>query len=173
MVQVLQQAPDFTTPAAWGKGEIRPITLSDYRGRWVVLFFYPLDFTFVCPTEILEFSKRAGEFEALSAQVIGCSVDSEFSHRAWIENGLGELRIPLASDLRKSIARSYGALLEDRGIATRATYVIDPQGVVQYACYHNTAVGRSVSETLRVLEALQTGEKCPVDWRPGGKTLGR
>jgi len=173
MVQVLQKAPDFTTPAAWGKGEIRPVSLSSYRGRWVVLFFYPLDFTFVCPTEILEFSKRAGEFAALGAQVIGCSVDSEHSHRAWIEHGLGELAIPLASDITKSIARSYGALLEDRGIATRATYVIDPQGVVQYACYHNTAVGRSVSETLRVLEALQTGEKCPVDWRPGAKTLGR
>jgi peroxiredoxin (alkyl hydroperoxide reductase subunit C) len=173
MVQVLQKAPDFTTPAAWGKGEIRPISLASYRGRWVVLFFYPLDFTFVCPTEILEFSKRAREFEALGAQVIGCSVDSEHSHRAWIEHGLGELHIPLASDLTKSIARSYGALLEDRGIATRATYVIDPQGVVQYACYHNTAVGRSVSETLRVLEALQTGEKCPVDWRPGAETLGR
>jgi alkyl hydroperoxide reductase subunit AhpC len=173
MVQVLQKAPDFTAPAAWGKGEIRPVSLSSYRGRWVVLFFYPLDFTFVCPTEILEFSKRAGEFAALGAQVIGCSVDSEHSHRAWIEHGLGELAIPLASDITKSIARSYGALLEDRGIATRATYVIDPQGVVQYACYHNTAVGRSVSETLRVLEALQTGEKCPVDWRPGAKTLGR
>jgi alkyl hydroperoxide reductase subunit AhpC len=139
----------------------------------VVLFFYPLDFTFVCPTEILEFSKRAGEFEALGAQVIGCSVDSEHSHKAWIEHGLGELAIPLASDLTRSIARSYGALLEDRGIATRATYVIDPQGVVQYACYHNTAVGRSVSETLRVLEALQTGEKCPVEWRAGARTLGK
>jgi alkyl hydroperoxide reductase subunit AhpC len=173
MVQVLQKAPDFTTPAAWGKGEIRPVSLSSYRGRWVVLFFYPLDFTFVCPTEILEFSKRAGEFEALGAQVIGCSVDSEYSHKAWIEHGLGELAIPLASDLTKSIARSYGALLEDRGIATRATYVIDPQGVVQYACYHNTAVGRSVSETLRVLEALQTGEKCPVEWRAGARTLGK
>ena len=173
MIQVLQKAPDFTTPAAWGKGEIRPVSLSSYRGRWVVLFFYPLDFTFVCPTEILEFSKRAGEFEALGAQVIGCSVDSEHSHKAWIEHGLGELAIPLASDLTKSIARSYGALLEDRGIATRATYVIDPQGVVQYACYHNTAVGRSVSETLRVLEALQTGEKCPVEWRAGARTLGK
>jgi len=173
MIQVLQKAPDFTTPAAWGKGAIRPVSLSSYRGRWVVLFFYPLDFTFVCPTEILEFSKRAGEFEALGAQVIGCSVDSEHSHKAWIEHGLGELAIPLASDLTKSIARSYGALLEDRGIATRATYVIDPQGVVQYACYHNTAVGRSVSETLRVLEALQTGEKCPVEWRAGARTLGK
>jgi len=173
MVTVLQQAPDFRAPAVRGKGEIGELSLSELRGQWVVLFFYPLDFTFVCPTEILEFSKRVKEFEALGAQVIGCSVDSQFSHRAWIEHGLGELRIPLVADLTKSIARSYGALLEDRGHATRATYIVDPQGIVQYACYHNTAVGRSVSETLRVLEALETGEKCPVNWTPGEKTLGR
>jgi peroxiredoxin 2/4 len=173
MVNVYDKAPDFTAPAATGKGELVEVRLSAHRGKWVVLFFYPLDFTFVCPTEILEFSKRAGEFEALGARVIGCSVDSQYSHKAWIEHGLGELRIPLVSDITKRIAREYGALLEDKGIATRATYVIDPEGVVQYAAYHNTAIGRSVSETLRVVEALQTGEKCPVDWRPGAKTLGR
>ena len=173
MVQVYEKAPDFTAPAATGKGELVQVRLSELRGKWVVLFFYPLDFTFVCPTEILEFSKRAGEFEALGAKVVGCSVDSEYSHRAWIEHGLGELRIPLVSDITKRISRDYGALLEDKGIATRATYVIDPDGVVQYACFHNTAIGRSVSETLRVLEALQTGEKCPVEWRPGASTLGR
>jgi alkyl hydroperoxide reductase subunit AhpC len=156
MVTVLEKAPDFTAPAATGKGEFVEVSLASHRGRWVVLFFYPLDFTFVCPTEILEFSKRAREFEALGAQVLGCSVDSEYAHRAWIENGLGELRIPLVSDITKRIARDYGALLEDRGIATRATYVIDPEGVVQYACFHNTAIARSVSETLRVLEALRT-----------------
>jgi peroxiredoxin (alkyl hydroperoxide reductase subunit C) len=173
MVTVLEKAPEFTATAATGKGEFVEVSLASHRGRWVVLFFYPLDFTFVCPTEILEFSKRAREFESLGAQVLGCSVDSEYAHRAWIENGLGELRIPLVSDITKRIARDYGALIEDEGIATRATFLIDPQGIVQYACYHNTAVGRSVSETLRVLEALQTGEKCPVDWRPGAKTLGR
>lgn len=173
MVTVLEKAPDFTAPAATGKGEFVEVSLASHRGKWVVLFFYPLDFTFVCPTEILEFSKRAREFEALGAKVMGCSVDSEYAHRAWIENGLGELRIPLVSDITKRIARDYGALIEAEGIATRATFLIDPEGIVQYACYHNTAVGRSVSETLRVLEALQTGEKCPVDWRPGAKTLGR
>jgi alkyl hydroperoxide reductase subunit AhpC len=173
MVTVLQPAPDFRATAVWGKGEYRDLALSDYRGRWVVLFFYPLDFTVVCPTEIMEFSKRSREFEALGAQVIGCSVDSQHSHRAWIERGLGELAIPLVADLTKGIARSYGALLEDLGFATRATYIVDPAGIVQYACHHNTAVGRSVSETLRVLEALQTGEKCPVDWTQGKKTLGR
>jgi peroxiredoxin (alkyl hydroperoxide reductase subunit C) len=173
MVTLLQPAPDFRAPAVWGKGEFRDLSLSEYRGKWVVLFFYPLDFTLVCPTEILEFSKRAGEFEAAGAQVVGCSVDSQHSHRAWIQKDLGELRIPLVADLTKKIAREYGALLEDKGFATRATFIVDPQGVVQYACYHNTAIGRSVSETLRVLEALQTGEKCPVEWRQGQGTLGR
>ena len=173
MVRVYEKAPDFTAPTAGGKGEFGEVTLSLLRGKWVVLFFYPLDFTSVCPTEILEFSKRAREFEAMGAKVLGCSVDSVHSHKAWIEHGLGEIAIPLVSDITKRIARDYGALLEDRGIATRATFVIDPEGVVQYACFHNTAVGRSVSETLRVVEALQTGEKCPVDWRPGTSTLGR
>jgi len=173
MVRVYETAPDFTAPTASGKGEIGEVTLSALRGRWVVLFFYPLDFTLVCPTEIQEFSKRSREFEALGTRVLGCSVDSVHAHKAWIEHGLGELAIPLVSDITKRIARDYGALLEDRGIATRATYLIDREGVVQYACFHNTAVGRSVSETLRVLEALQTGEKCPVDWRPGARTLGR
>jgi peroxiredoxin (alkyl hydroperoxide reductase subunit C) len=171
-VQVGQPAPEFALTGV-KDGEFVDVKLSDYRGKWVVLFFYPLDFTFVCPTEILEFSKRSREFEALGAKVLGCSVDSVHSHKAWIEHGLGELAIPLVSDITRRIARDYGALLEDRGFATRATYVIDPEGVVQYACFHNTAIGRSVSETLRVLEALQTGENCPVDWRHGARTLGR
>ncbi len=173
MVRVYEKAPDFTAPSATGKGEIGETSLAAQRGKWVVLFFYPLDFTFVCPTEIQEFSRRVREFEALGARVIGCSVDSVYSHKAWIEHGLGEIAIPLVADITKRIARDYGALLEDKGIATRATFVIDPDGVVQYACFHNTAIGRSVSETLRVLEALQTGEKCPVEWRPGARTLGR
>ncbi len=140
----------------------------------MVLFFYPLDFTAVCPTEVIEFSKRAGEFRALGAQVLGCSVDSAFAHRAWIERDLGgEIAFPLLSDVTRAIARSYGALLEAQGYATRATYVVDRDGVVQYAAYHNTRVGRSVSETLRVLEALTTGEQCPAEWRRGERTLGR
>src|SRR5512137_847551 len=128
MVQVLEKDPDFTAPAATGKGELVEISLSAYRGKWVVLFFYPLDFTFVCPTEILEFSKRAREFEALGAKVLVCSIDSQIAHKAWIEHGLGELSIPLVADVTKRIARDYGALLEDKGIATRATYIVDPEG---------------------------------------------
>jgi peroxiredoxin 2/4 len=139
----------------------------------VVLFFYPRDFTSVCPTEIREFSKRAGEFKALGAQLLGASVDSAESHREWIRKDLGEVAIPLLADTSRQMARSYGALLEEEGVATRATYIIDPRGVVQYASYHNLRVGRSVSETLRVLEALQTGDKTPIDWKKGEQTLGR
>ncbi len=173
MVGILEKAPGFRAKAAVGKGELVDVSLEDYRGKWVVLFFYPLDFTTVCPTEIVELSRRHREFEALDAQVLGCSVDSQHSHRAWIQRDLREVSFPLLADLTKEIARSYGALLEGQGYATRATYIIDPEGVVQYAAYHNTRIGRSVSETLRVLEALRTGEKCPAEWTKGQKTLGR
>ncbi len=174
MVSVLQKAPDFTAPAVVGRGDFRDVSLSEFRGQWVVLFFYPLDFTRVCPTEVVEFSKRVGEFRKLGAQVLGCSVDSKFAHRAWIEKDLGgELGYPLVSDFDRSISRSYGALLEAQGYATRATYIVDPEGVVQYAAYHNTRVGRSISEILRVLEALGTGEDSPAEWRGGQRTLGK
>jgi peroxiredoxin (alkyl hydroperoxide reductase subunit C) len=173
MIRVLQKAPEFTLPAVVGNGDFKDVSLADYRGKFVVLFFYPLDFTFVCPTEIQEFSKREAEFKGLNAQVLGCSVDSKFSHKAWIQNGLGQLTYPLMSDFNKEVARKYGALLEEQGVATRATFIIDPNGVLQYANYHNTDVGRSVSETLRVLQAIQTGERCPAEWKPGAKTLGK
>ncbi len=173
MVGILEKAPAFRAKAVVGKGEVVDVSLADYRGKWVVLFFYPLDFTTVCPTEIVEFSRRHREFEALDAQVLACSVDSQHSHRAWIQKDLKEVTFPLVADLTKEIARSFGALIEGQGFATRATYIIDPEGVVQYAAYHNTRVGRSVSETLRVLEALRTGEKCPAEWNKGQKTLGK
>jgi len=173
MLMVGQKAPEFTLKAAVGKGEFKDVSLADYRGKWVVLFFYPLDFTFVCPTEILEFSKREKEFKELNAVVLGCSVDSEHSHKAWINGSLGPLTYPLLSDLKREVTRRYGALIEDAGHSTRATFIIDPEGVMQYALYHNTNVGRSVGETLRVLDALQTGERCPVDWHKGEKTLGK
>jgi len=173
MALVLKKAPEFRAPAVVGKGEFRDVALADHRGKWVVLFFYPLDFTQVCPTEIREFSKRIDEFRALGAQVIGASVDSKFSHKAWIDGELGEIAYPLVADFGKDISRSYEALLEPQGFATRATFIIDPEGVIQYASYHNIGIGRSVSEVLRVLEALQTGEKCPADWRKGQKTLGK
>ena len=172
MLLVGQKAPDFSLDAVVGKGDFKTIKLSDYLGRWVVLFFYPLDFTFVCPTEILEFSKREEEFRRLNAVVLGCSIDSKHSHKAWITGTLGQLSYPLLSDLNREVSRKFGALIESAGFSTRATFIIDPDGVVQYALYHNTEVGRSVSETVRVLEALQTGENCPVEWKKGEKTLG-
>ena len=169
MIQVLQKAPNFTAKAAVGAGDFKEISLSDYQGKWVVLFFYPLDFTFVCPTEIQEFSKRNEEFKNLNAVVLGASVDSVHSHKAWINNGLGQLNYPLLSDLKKEISRKYGALLEDAGIATRATFIIDDKGVIQHASYNSPNVGRSVSETIRLLQAAQTGERCPAEWKPGQK----
>jgi alkyl hydroperoxide reductase subunit AhpC len=168
-----QKAPEFTLEGVVGKGDFTKVSLSDFRGKWVVFFFYPLDFTFVCPTEIQEFSKRDAEFKKLNAVVLGCSVDSKFSHKQWVNGNLGPLNYALLSDIGRDASRKYGALIEDAGHATRATFVIDPEGVLQYALYHNTNVGRSVGETLRVLEALQTGERCPAEWKKGEKTLGK
>ncbi|ASS74733.1 thioredoxin peroxidase [Tumebacillus algifaecis] len=152
------------------------VTLEDYRGKWLVLFFYPLDFTFVCPTEITAMSDRAQEFADLDAEILGVSVDSIHSHRAWIKtprenNGLGELNYPLGADITKECARAYGVLLEEQGIALRGLFIIDPEGIVQHATINSLNVGRSVDETLRVLEALQTGGLCPANWKPGQSTL--
>ncbi len=173
MLMVGQKAPEFTLKAVVGKGDFQKVSLTQYKGKWVVLFFYPLDFTFVCPTEIQEFSRRDAEFNKLNAVVLGCSVDSDHSHKAWINGTLGALTYPLLSDLTREVSRKYGALIEESGHTTRATFIVDPEGVLQYALYHNTNVGRSVGETLRVLEALQTGERCPVEWKKGEKTLGK
>jgi alkyl hydroperoxide reductase subunit AhpC len=140
----------------------------------VVLFFYPLDFTFVCPTEIKGFNTAFDSFQALNAQLLAASVDSKFSHLAWIQRGdIGDLKYPLLSDIKKDVAKRYGILDEDEGVALRGLFIIDPQGVLQYTLIHNLSVGRSIDETLRVLEALQTGELCPLGWKPGVKTLGK
>src|SRR4051812_38625753 len=165
MLMVGQKAPEFSLEAVVGNGDFKNVSLKDYRGKWVVLFFYPLDFTFVCPTEIQEFSKREAEFKKLNSVVLGCSVDSKYSHKAWIGSTLGQITYPLLSDMGREVARKYGALIEESGHTTRATFIVDPEGVLQYALYHNTNVGRSVGETLRVVEALQTGERCPVEWK--------
>ncbi|MBI3185913.1 MAG: peroxiredoxin [Myxococcales bacterium] len=173
MLMVGQKAPDFALEGVVGKGDFKRVSLGDFRGKWVVFFFYPLDFTYVCPTELMEFSRREEDFRKLNTAIIGCSVDSKFSHKAWIGGTLGELRYPLLSDMTREVSRRYGALIEDTGFSTRATFIVDPEGSLQYALYHNTNVGRSVNETLRVLEALQTGDRCPVEWRRGEKTLGK
>ena len=172
MALVKQAAPEFTLEGVVGK-EFAEAKLADYKGKWVVLFFYPLDFTFICPTEIKEFSRRAADFAKLNAQVLGVSIDSKFSHLAWIERDLGELSYPLLSDITKGVAKDYGVLLEVDGVALRGLFIIDPDGIVRYELVHDLSVGRSVDETLRVLEALQTGELCPINWTPGGETLGK
>ncbi len=170
-VQVGQKAPGFKMEGIL-KGEIRDIHLEDYVGKWVVLFFYPLDFSFVCPTEVIEFSERFDEFAALDAQVLGVSVDSVYSHKAWLKE-LGELKYPLLSDITKEFSRCYGVLIEEKGISLRGAFIIDPEGVIRYQVVHDLNIGRSVDEILRVLKALQTGEMCPVEWRPGKSTLGK
>ena len=172
MSLVTKKAPDFTTEAVVGDGEFKTISLSDYKGKYVVLFFYPADFTFICPTEIQEFSRRNEEFKEANTVILGCSTDSKHSHKAWIKNGLGALNHPLLADFNKTISRDYEALM-DNGMALRATIIIDPNGVVQHAGYNADLLGRSVAETLRLVQALQTGERCPVEWKPGAKTLGR
>ena len=162
-------APDFELDACM-KGDFQKVKLSDHRGKWVVLFFYPLDFTFVCPTEIRGFAGHNEEFEKLGAQVLGASVDSEHSHKAWIERDFGSLPFPLLSDIRREATDAYGVLLPS-GVALRGTFIVDPEGTLKYAVVHDNNIGRNTDETLRVLQALQTGELCPIDWRPGQATL--
>lgn len=170
-------APDFTMETALGNGQdFGTVSLSDYRGKWLVLFFYPLDFTFVCPTEITALSQAYEQFKALNTEILGVSVDSKHSHRAWIntpvsENGLGQLNFPLASDITKTVARDYGVLIEEEGVALRGLFIIDPEGELKYQVVNHNDVGRSVEETLRVLQALQSGGLCPMNWKPGDKHL--
>lgn len=172
-VQVSLPAPDFTMQAVVAGGKFKDIKLSDYKGKWVVLFFYPLDFTFVCPTEITSFRDKLKEFEKLNAVVIGASIDSVYSHQAWIKNQLGELGFPLASDINKEVSRRYGILLEDKGISLRGTFIIDPEGNLKWVLVHDLGVGRNTDEVIRSLAALQTGELCQANWNPGQKTLGK
>lgn len=170
-IQVGKLAPKFKMEALVGK-EFKDVSLDDYKGKWVVLFFYPLDFTFVCPTEILNFSKASEEFKKLNAEILGCSIDSVYSHLAWTKE-LGELNYPLMSDITRKAANDYGILVEEKGVALRGLYIIDPDGVLKYMVVHDLNVGRSVDETLRVLQALQSGELCQAGWKPGEKSLGK
>lgn len=172
-IKVGYPAPEFTLDAVAGE-EFTTIKLADYRGRWVVLFFYPLDFTLVCPTEIRGFNAVLPRLRELNAALLAISVDSKYSHLAWIKRGdLGKLEYPLLADFKKETSRSYGVLDEVSGAAQRGLFIIDPLGNIQYQVVHNGEVGRSVEETLRILSALQTGELCPLGWKPGQKTLGK
>jgi len=179
-LRVGQSAPDFTATAVVDQ-EFKTIKLSDYRGKYVILFFYPLDFTFVCPTEITAFSDRHTEFKDINTEVLGVSVDSEFSHLAWIQTdrkmgGVGDLNYPLVSDIKKEISAAYNVLDPDAGVALRGLFILDKEGVIQHSTVNNLSFGRSVDETLRVLQAIQhvqahPEEVCPVDWQPGEKTM--
>ena len=179
IVKVGAPAPDFEATAVVD-GDFETVKLSQYRGKYVVLFFYPLDFTFVCPTEITAFSDRASEFTDLNTQILGVSVDSEFSHLAWTqtarnEGGVGDVDYPLVSDIKKEISAAYD-VLTDAGIALRGLFIIDPEGDVQYATVNNLGFGRSVDETKRVLQAIQhiqsnPDEVCPANWQPGEATM--
>ncbi|MEX0819975.1 MAG: peroxiredoxin [Pirellulaceae bacterium] len=178
-VLVQKPAPEFTAQAVMSDGSFQEISLSDYRGKYVVLFFYPLDFTFVCPTEIIAFSERAAEFERLGVQLLGASVDSHFSHLAWrntprTEGGLGQIDYPLVADLNKEISRAYDVLLE-AGISLRGLFLIDKEGVVRHQVINDLPLGRSVDEALRIVQALQyfeeNGEVCPANWKEGARTI--
>ncbi len=170
-MKVSDKAPNFTMPALRGK-EFGEVKLEDFKGKWLVMFFYPLDFTFVCPTEITAFRDAYEQFKALNAEVLAISVDSIYSHDAWTRD-IGELPFPWGSDIKKKVSQDYNVLLEQEGISLRGLFVIDPEGVVRYHLVHELGVGRSVDETLRVLGALQTGELCPANWKPGEDTLGQ
>lgn len=187
VIQVGQPAPAFSGQALVGPAfkslsyEGGTLTIGDQKtsGHYTVLFFYPLDFTFVCPTEIIAFSDRIGEFEKVNAKIVGCSVDSQFSHLAWSnlprkEGGLGEIKYPILSDIKKETAWNYGVLL-DGGVAARGIFIIDDKGILQTYTVNNLAVGRSVDETLRLIQGYQFvakhGEVCPADWKPGAETM--
>lgn len=170
VAQVGKPAPEFKAKA-YVAGQFKDVSLRDYSGRWVCLFFYPLDFTFVCPTEIRSFAQNAAAFKELGCEIIGCSTDSEHSHKAWFERDLPEVKFPVLADLTHKVARDYGVLIEDKGISLRGTFLIDPKGVLQFSTINALDVGRSVEEIVRTLQALETGELCPASWKPGDKTL--
>ena len=176
---VTTPAPDFSADA-YHNGEFKKVSLSDYKGKKVVLFFYPLDFTFVCPTEILAFADSLDEFKKRNTEVIGVSVDSKFTHRAWAntpreDGGIKGVNFPLVADLTKSIARDYGVLLEGPGIALRGLFIINKDGVLKSVTINHNDLGRNIEEVLRTLDAIDytetNGEVCPANWKSGGKAM--
>lgn len=173
MISINKPAPNFENITAYTNGEFTKIDLATYRGSWVILFFYPRDFTFICPTEIKGFQKHEADFAKLGAKVIGASTDSEWSHKAWFSRDLPEVQYPILADTTQRVSRDYGVLNDDDGSSDRGLFIIDPTGIVKYALVSAGSVGRSVKEVLRVLTALQSGELCPVEWEPGEQTLGK
>jgi peroxiredoxin (alkyl hydroperoxide reductase subunit C) len=176
---VTKEAPDFTAQAVTAENTFAELKLSSFRGKYVVLFFYPLDFTFVCPSEIIAFDKKLDKFKEKNCEVVGVSVDSHFSHFAWKntpvnKGGIGNVRFPLVADIKKEIARAYGVLLND-SVALRGLFLIDKKGVVRHAVINDLPLGRNVDEALRMLDALQFtekhGEVCPANWKAGDEGM--
>ncbi len=172
--KVAQPAPVFEDMMTYHNGEFGKVSLHDYKGKWLVLFFYPRDFTFICPTEIEEFGKLYPDFQKLNCEVLSASTDSEHVHKAWYETDerLKGVKYPIIADSTQELAEMYDVLDID-GSAQRGTFVIDPEGILRFMLISGDSVGRNIQEMLRVVEALQTGEKCPANWQKGGKTLGK
>lgn len=179
-VLVGKKAPDFTAKAIVKNQIVDPFTLSSYQGKYVILFFYPLNFTFVCPTELHAFQERLADFESRNAQVIGCSIDSHFSHLAWLQTpkskgGIQGVEYPIVADINKTIAQDYDVLVMEEGIAYRGLFLIDKEGIVRHQVVNDLPLGRSIDEALRVLDALthfeKNGEVCPANWQIGKKSL--
>ncbi len=179
-VLVGKQAPDFTAKAVEGGKIVDNFKLSNYRGKYIILFFYPLDFTFVCPTELHAFSDKLTEFKERGVEVIGCSVDSHFSHLAWLntkktDGGIQGVKYPIVADINKTIARDYDVLVDGAGIAYRGLFLIDKNFVVRHQLVNDLPLGRNVDETLRMVDALQynekNGEVCPANWTKGTKAM--
>ena len=170
-------APDFSMASTKNIETLgENVKLSDYKGKWLVMVFYPLDFTGVCSTDLTHFSNRFEEFSSINTDVLGVSTDSAHLHRAWLRmpkelNGIGEIKFPIASDAGGKLSRQYNILIEEPNISLRGLFIIDPEGVLQHASVNTPAIGRSVDETLRVLQALQSGGFCAADWKPGDKNL--
>ena len=177
---VTRQAPDFTATAVMGDNSFKEdFKLSDYQGKYVILFFYPLDFTFVCPSEIIAFDKALAKFQEKNCEVVGVSIDSQFTHWAWKntpvnDGGIGNIKYPLVADLDKKISRQYGVLL-DMGVALRGTFLIDKEGVVRHAVINDLPLGRSIDEALRMVDALEFheshGDVCPANWKEGEEAM--
>lgn len=179
MPKIQKPAPNFAGQAVVN-GQFKEIQLSDYKDKYLVLFFYPLDFTFVCPTEIIAFSEAAEEFRKIGCEIVACSTDSQHSHLAWIntprkEGGLGQMQIPMLADKSMKIARDYNVLDEDTGIPFRGLFIIDNNQILRQKTVNDLPVGRSVEETLRLVQAFQFtdkhGEVCPANWKPGKKSM--
>ncbi len=173
MLSVGDKFPEFKLQSVMADKSFKEVSDKDYKGKWKVNFFWPMDFTFVCPTEIAEFGKKTKDFADRGAQVLGFSTDSHFVHLAWRNNhkDLAELPFPMVADKKQALSHALGILDKGEGVPLRATFIVDPEGVIQWVNVNSLSVGRNVGEVLRALDALQTGELCPVNWEKGQATL--